>query len=157
MTGEQLSRRASLFLLMACATAPGVVAAHSTPIAVIGAWTRPVPAGMNGAGYLTIVNRGRIADRLIGASSPAAVKVSIHQSRQVGGVMTMRAIPFLDVGAGGRVSLAPGGLHLMLEGLRRPLRVGQSLPVSLIFAVAGQVRANLIVREAAPAMPGMAM
>jgi hypothetical protein len=112
---------------------------------------------MNGAGYLTIVNHGRLADRLIGAASPVASKVSIHQSRQVGAVMTMRALAFLDVGAGARVTLAPGGFHLMLEGLKRPLRVGQTAPVTLVFARSGLVRASLVVRGAPPAMPGMAM
>jgi hypothetical protein len=106
---------------------------------------------MNGAGYLTIVNRGRLTDRLTGASSPVASTVSIHQSRQIGSMMTMRPIAFLDVAAGARVSLAPGGLHLMLEGLKRPLRAGQSVPVTLIFARGGRVPAALAVSGAAPA------
>ncbi len=112
---------------------------------------------MNGAGYLTLVNRGRLADRLIGASSSVAAEVSLHRSLQIGGVMTMRAVSVLDVGGGARVSFAPGGLHLMFEGLRRPLLPGQSVPVSLIFARAGRVRATLIVRAGPPPMPGMAM
>jgi periplasmic copper chaperone A len=134
-----------------------VVAAPATPIAVVGAWIRPAQAGMNGAGYMTLVNRGRLADRLIGASSPVAAQVSLHRSLEIGGVMTMRAVPVLDVQGGARVSLAPGGLHLMLEGLRRPLAPGQSVPVSLIFAKSGRVPATLIVRVGAPAMSGMAM
>ncbi|HEY2481053.1 MAG TPA: copper chaperone PCu(A)C [Caulobacteraceae bacterium] len=132
-------------------------AAPTKPIVVTGGWTRPVAAGLNGAGYLSVVNRGPRPDRLMGASSPAAATVSIHRSLQVGGVMTMRAVPFLDIGGGAKVIFAPGGLHLMLEGLRRPLRVGQDVPVTLTFARAGQVRATLHVRAIAPAMSGMGM
>ena len=128
--------------------------AAANPIAVSGGWTRPAAAGLNGAGYLTVVNRGSRPDRLMGASSAVASAVSIHRSLQVGGVMTMRTLPFVDVAAGSRVTLAPGGLHLMLEGLRRPLRAGESVPVSLSFAKAGRVSARLAVR-AAMAMPGM--
>jgi hypothetical protein len=160
MSGETRSRRrvmAYLVLLAAGMVPAAVNAAPATPIAVVGAWIRPAQAGMNGAGYMTLVNRGRLADRLIGASSPAAAQVSLHRSLEIGGVMTMRPVPVLDVGGGARVSFAPGGLHLMFEGLRRPLLAGQSVPVSLTFAKAGRVRATLIVRVGAPAMPGMAM
>lgn len=129
-------------------------AAPAKPIAVSEGWTRPAAAGLNGAGYLTVINRGSRPDRLMGASSTVASAVSIHRSLQVGGVMTMRTLPFVDVGAGSRVTFAPGGLHLMLEGLRRPLRAGESVPVSLSFANAGRVPARLAVR-AAMAMPGM--
>lgn len=160
MSGETRNRRllvAILVLLEAGMVPAAVGAARATPIEVAGAWIRPAQAGMNGAGYMTLVNRGRLADRLIGASSPAAAQVSLHRSLEIGGVMTMRAVPVLDLGRGARVSFAPGGLHLMLEGLRRPLLPGQSVPVSLIFARAGRVRVTLIVRVGAPAMPGMAM
>jgi copper(I)-binding protein len=71
--------------------------------------------------------------------------------------MTMRAIPFLDVGGGAQISLAPGGLHLMLEGLRRPLRSGERVPVSLFFSKSGRIVVNLAVGSEGPAMPGMAM
>lgn len=131
-------------------------AAPASPIVVSGGWTRPTAAGLNGAGYFTVVNRGPRPDRLTGASSPVATAVSIHRSQQVGSVMTMRALPFLDVGGGAKVTFAPGGLHLMLEGLRRPLRTGESVPMSLSFARAGHVRAILQVRPGATAMPGMA-
>jgi hypothetical protein len=160
MSGGTRSRRlvmANLVLLVAGMVPAAVVAAPTTLIAVVGAWIRPAQAGMNGAGYMTLVNRGRLADRLIGASSPVAAQVSLHRSLEIGGVMTMRPVPVLDVGAGARVSFAPGGLHLMFEGLRRPLLAGQGVPVSLMFARAGRVRATLMVRVAAPAMPGMAM
>jgi hypothetical protein len=112
---------------------------------------------MNAAGYLTIVNQGPRADRLVGVASSAAARVSIHQSRQVGAVMTMRAVPVLTIPPRGAVELAPGGYHLMFVGLTRPLRPGDSAPVTLTFQRAGVVHARLVVRVAAPAMPGMRM
>lgn len=160
MSSELHSRRvvmASLVLLALGMVPAAVVAASAAPIAVVGAWIRPAQVGMNGAGYMTLVNKSRLADRLMGASSPVATHVSLHRSLEVGGVMTMRPVPVLDVPGGARVSFAPGGLHLMFEGLRRPLLAGQSVPVSLIFARAGVVRATLMVRSGAPTMPGMAM
>lgn len=105
---------------------------------------------MTGAGYLTIVNHGGLADRLVSASSPAAASVTLHQSRQVGGMMTMRAVPFLTIAAHGQTALAPGGFHLMLLRLKRPLRIGQTAPVTLVFAGAGPLRVNLEVRDAGP-------
>ena len=154
MLSHVLSRRLALaFLLVAAA---GGAAAKSA-ITISQAWTRPATAGMNGAGYLTIANPAPFPDRLLSAASPAAAKVSLHQSRQSGTVMIMVDVPALRIPARGRVSLAPGGYHLMLEHLTQPLRVGDHVPVTLTFDRAGVVRARLEVRGAAPAMRGMKM
>lgn len=131
--------------------------ARAAAITVQGAWTRPAAAGMNAAGYGAIVNRGPRADRLIGATSPAASKVSIHESRAAGGVMSMRTLSDLAIPAGATVTFAPGGLHLMLEGLKRPLNPGARVAITLTFIKAGVVRSELVVRngDPAPPMPGM--
>lgn len=142
---------AGMLVLAAGAAAP------LGPIEVRAAWTRPGAAGMNAAGYLTIVNRGARADRLLSAASPAATRVTLHQSRQIGAVMTMVAIPALVIPPRGQVALAPGGYHLMLEHLTRPLRLGDQAPVVLTFEHAGPVRVRLAVDAAAPAMAGMRM
>ena len=157
MSGKTRSRRlmmANLVLLAAGMVPAAVISAPAKPIVVVDAWVRPAQAGMNGAGYMTLVNQGRSADRLMGASSPVATQVLLHRSLEIGGVMTMRPVPVLDVGSGARVNLAPGGLHLMFEGLRRPLLAGRSVPVSLTFARAGRVRATLMVRVGPPPTPG---
>ncbi|HEY5288877.1 MAG TPA: copper chaperone PCu(A)C [Caulobacteraceae bacterium] len=158
MTLRPLQHRLALAGLIIATVGANAVGRPAAPIAVINAWTRPVAAaGMNAAGYMTIINRSAAADQLIGASSAAAVKVSIHQSRQIGTVMTMRAAPSLVVPGKGKAVLAPGAFHLMLEGLKRPLRPGDRLPVSLRFARAGAVSAILDVRALAPTATGMAM
>lgn len=145
-------RRLALAAMIALVAAPAL--ALTPVIFVHGGWTRPTAAGMNAAGYLTIVNRGPFADRLTGASSPVARGISLHVSRQMGTVMTMRPVQAITVAAGSSVTLGPGGYHLMLEGLKRPLKPGMSVPLSLSFARVGTVRVALKV-GAGPG--GMAM
>ncbi|HXV01489.1 MAG TPA: copper chaperone PCu(A)C [Caulobacteraceae bacterium] len=136
-------------------TAPA--AAPVSPVAIQGGWMRPAAAGMNGAGYLTLVNHGRRPDRLISAASPVAARVTLHRSREVGGVMIMDSVPFLAIPAGGRSVLAPGGYHLMFEHLARPLRLGDRPMVALTFARAGTLRVRLTVANAGPATDAMRM
>lgn len=128
-------------------------------IAVRGAWIRPAMVGAGGAAYLTIVNRGRVADTLVAVSSPDAARASIHESRMVGQVMTMRALPSLAIKPGAQARFSPAGLHVMIEGLKRTLKPGGRLTLVLTFAKAGAVRLAVPVRAAAPVDPmaGMKM
>ena len=141
-------------LVLAALLATG---AAPPPISVSGGWTRPALPGMTAAGYRGIVNRGSRPDRLVAASSPVAASVSLHESRMVGSVMTMRSVASLTIPPRGRVTLAPGGLHLMLEGLRRPLRAGERVPLSLRFAGVGSSQVSLSVGAGPPPMAGMKM
>jgi len=114
---------------------------------ISGASSRETPiAGGTGPGFMTIRNTGASDDRLLSASSPAVATVEIHEMSMAGGQMTMRALPDgLPIPAGGQVDLAPGGLHLMLIGVREPLAAGQTLPVELRFEKAGAVTVSLAV------------
>jgi periplasmic copper chaperone A len=155
----KIPRRAALAAGVALALAGAAGAGAAGPLTFAGAWTRPAAAGQTGAGYLSIANNGRTSDRLIAASSPAAAKVSIHQSLMVGSLATMRTLPSLAIPAGGAAVFRPGGLHLMLEGLKRPLKAGQRLAVTLVFARAGRRAVTLQVRDGPPGRPmaGMKM
>lgn len=95
------------------------------------------------AAYVTIHNGGRQTDRLIGASSPAARNVSIHNTSTVGGVMRMRGAGPLPIAAGGRLTMKSGGTHVMLVGLKQPLRPGTRLPLTLRFEKAGSVQVSV--------------
>ncbi len=153
---QGIHRRAALAAALAVA-ATGAAGGDS-PVTIRDAWTRPAAAGGNGVGYLTIVNGGHAADRLIGAASPAAARVSIHESRMVGSVMTMRALAAVAIPPGASVAFRSGGLHLMLEGLKAPLKAGDSVAVTLVFARAGRRTAKLVVANGPPgAMAGMKM
>jgi periplasmic copper chaperone A len=117
-------------------------------VVVTDAWSRATPAGAPTAvGYLTIANRGATPDRLMSVDSPAAATVSVHQMSMAGGIMRMRpVIGGLEVAPGGSVSLDPNGDHLMFEGLKRPFKAGEQVPVVLRFQHAGAVRIVFVVR-----------
>lgn len=108
-------------------------------------WSRAMPPGARtGVGYLTVANHGAQADRLVSAASPAADKVEVHDMSITDGVMTMRRMEGgLDIPAGGEAKLAPGGLHMMLVGVKQPFREGEMVPVHLTFEKAGTVEVQL--------------
>jgi copper(I)-binding protein len=117
-------------------------------------WARPTVAGQSaGGGFLSVQNSGSKPDRLLGGSSPAAAAVEVHEMRMDGDVMRMREIKALELPAGMRVTLAPGGFHLMLVGLKAPLKVGDKVPVKLRFETAGEIDVVLQVANK-PVPPG---
>lgn len=118
-------------------------------VRVDGAWARPTVAGQQvGGAYLRL--QSDRADRLLGASTPAATRVELHTMAMAGDVMQMRQIDAVELPAGQQVEFKPGGLHLMLLGLKRPLAAGSALPLTLRFERAGEIRVELAVRAAAP-------
>ncbi|WP_291842353.1 copper chaperone PCu(A)C [Bradyrhizobium sp.] len=124
------------------------------------AWSRATPAGAKVAGgYLTIENKGKSPDRLVGGSGDSAGKVEIHEMAMNNGVMTMRSLDKgLAIEPGKTVKLAPGGYHLMLMDLKKPLKQGDKTPVTLEFEKAGKVSLSLDVQgvgaQAPAAQPG---
>jgi copper(I)-binding protein len=112
------------------------------------AWSRATPNGAKiGGGYLTIENKGAVADRLTGVSADIAGKVEVHEMAMNNGVMTMRALDNgLAIDPGKTVKLAPGGYHLMMFDLKSPLKQGDKLPVTLEFEKAGKVTVSLDVQ-----------
>lgn len=109
-----------------------------------------------GAAYMTIVNHGAANDRLVGASSPAANKVELHRSVVEGGVARMLPVPAMDLKPHQPVELKPGGLHLMLTGLKTPLKAGDKIALTLRFEKNGAVDTTVTVGRA-PAGGGMTM
>jgi copper(I)-binding protein len=90
------------------------------------------------AGYLTIQNNSAKDDWLIAATSDLARKTELHNMTMDNGVMRMRQVQSgIPVPAGGTVTLAPGGYHIMLIGLKAPLNAGQAYDVTLDFRHAG--------------------
>lgn len=107
-------------------------------------WSRTTAPGVNvGVGYLVIANSGSKADVLVAITSDVAERVEIHSTSMADGVMKMRRQERVELPSGGTVRLEPGGLHLMLMGLRRPLVAGQTVPLVLRFAAAGEQRVEL--------------
>lgn len=117
-------------------------------IEVSAAWTRAASQGGTGAGFMRLRNRGTTADRIVSASSPVARAVELHAHMREGDVMRMRPVPAIELPAGQEVRLAPGGLHLMMVGLNRPLRQGERVPVTLTLGSGGTLAVELEVLAA---------
>ncbi len=114
-------------------------------------YARPTPPGAHtGAAYFAIENRGRDGDRLIRVQTPFADAAEIHSMTMDGSMMQMRAVSALDIAPHATTTLKPGGYHLMLVDLKRPLAVGDTVPLSLTFEKAGTIEIAARV-EAAPA------
>ena len=119
-------------------------------------WARPTLPGQSAGGaYLSVTNNGGAPDRLLGGSSPAAAGVEVHEMRMEGDVMRMREMQGLELPAGKTVTLAPGGLHLMLTGLKAPLKLGDKLALKLRFEKAGEVEVTVNVEDK-PTAPAQA-
>ncbi|MEZ5439982.1 MAG: copper chaperone PCu(A)C [Lysobacterales bacterium] len=112
------------------------------------AWARATPPGATlSAAFLTIRDDLGGGDRLLGATTPAAGRVELHESIMDGEMMRMRPLPDgIEIPAGGEVSLAPGGMHLMLLDLPAPLLAGESVPLTLQFDQAGAQTVELTIR-----------
>ncbi len=131
---------AAMLLFAACA------AAQTAPVQVTDAWARATP-GMaeTGAAYLTL--RSATADRLIGVSTPVAKKAELHEMKMQAGIMKMRPLAAIDLPAGQPVTLKPGAKHIMLVGLKAPLRAGQTVPLTLQFEKAGAREVTVAVEK----------
>jgi hypothetical protein len=153
-------------LLSACNAA-----ADAPKIEVVDAWVRAASAGempgmmatptgeamgsgMTGemgmgsvsAAYMVIKNSGGVADRLIRAESDAAQAVELHISEVVDGVMKMHPVDGIDVPANGQAVLEPGGLHIMLIGLKEDLAAGDTVTLTLVFEKTGEMTVTAEVR-----------
>ena len=118
----------TLFLAAALAAAPATFA----QVAVSDAWVRGTVAGQKATGAFMQLKADADVS-LVGASSPVAGIVEIHEMKMDAGVMRMSAIPALPLPAGKAVELKPGGYHVMLMALKAPLKEGDTVPVTLTF------------------------
>ena len=151
-----MNRKTFLFGL-ALALATGAASAHDTRLGKITighayAWATAAP-GQPASAYLTLDNQGE-ADRLVSASTTAALRVELHEMAMNGDVMRMRQLPAIELPARQSVELKPGGMHMMLIGPRAPLKVGEGLLLKLKFEKAGEVTVHTTI-EAAGSKPAM--
>ena len=159
MTPVIVPAAALLLLLSTGGARAAALPGAASPIAASAVWSRPATAGLpTGVAYLTLTDHAAAADRLVGASSPKAGRVSLHHSVMKDGVMSMQAVPDgLELPPGHPVVLAPGGYHLMLEGLKGGLKVGETYPLTLRFAHAKPITVRVEVRSGLDPMAGMKM
>ena len=111
-------------------------------------WSRATPPGAKvGVGYLEIRNNGAQPDRLLSASTSVAKRVEMHVTERAGEVAKMRQLRAFEVPGRERLTLEPGGAHLMLVDLVQPLKKGERFSMTLRFERAGEVEVQFEVQE----------
>jgi len=114
-----------------------------------------LPGQPNGGAYLKLDNQGG-ADKLLSASTPVSKSVEMHMTSMDGDVMRMRQVDAIELPANKVVELKPGATHLMLLGLKAPLKEGESFPLTLKFEKAGEVVVDVKVQTLQPTQPSQA-
>jgi len=143
-----MKKTLALIALLAMATAH----AQTT---VKDAWVRGTVAQQKATGMfaqITSANGGR----LVAATSPVAGIVEIHEMKMEGDVMKMKAIAGLELPAGKTVALEPGGYHVMMMDLKKELKAGETVPVTLVVEGAGNKRETIEVKATVRALDGAA-
>ncbi|WP_157019381.1 copper chaperone PCu(A)C [Mesorhizobium xinjiangense] len=131
----------AILLLVAIWSISLPVAADES-VRILDAWARAsILASRPGAAYATIESASD--DRLLGVTTPAADHVMIHAVESDGDVSRMKHVEVLEIPAGQRVTLAPGGMHMMLMGLHDKLDEGTTFPMTLSFEKAGEIAVDV--------------
>ena len=116
-------------------------------------WARPSTVN-TGAAYFTLTNKGDSSDALTSVQGDIAKEVQLHTMTMHGNIMRMRRVEKLILPAGKSISVEPGGLHVMLIGLKQHLVEGQTFPLHLTFAKAGGVDITVHVQAKPPVPAG---
>jgi hypothetical protein len=129
--------------LAALTLAFGAASAQTT---VSDAWIRGTVPQQKATGLFAQITSAK-GGRLVGASTPVAGVVEVHEMSMDGNVMKMRALPNgLELPAGKAVALKPGGYHVMLIDLKQQLKAGDTVPVTLVFQGADPQRETVEIK-----------
>ena len=134
-----------VYLLAFVSLLSGCGAPVKAEMEVSNAWARPAAQGDNGAVYFVI--RSSAADEIVDASSDVAEAVEIHESTMSGDVMEMHHSPSVPLRAGEAITFKPGGLHIMLVGLKQELKSGDQFEVTLHFKNHEDLKLTVVVRN----------
>ena len=106
------------------------------------------PGQPNGGAFIEVENRGKRVERLLSVTFPKTVseRGELHTMKHENGKMIMREVPKFEIPAGGKLKLQPGGDHLMLIGIKEPLKAGSTVKATLQFENAGKVEVDLAVK-----------
>jgi copper(I)-binding protein len=117
----------------------------TSDIELSNAWARPTVGQVPAAVYVTNDNKGSSPDRLTGAFTDHAAMAMVHQNEVVNGVAKMRMAGEINIPAGDRIEMVPGGTHIMLQGLRAPLKTGDDFDLVLRFRESGDKTVKVMV------------
>jgi copper(I)-binding protein len=132
---------AAMLLLVACGRQ------GASDIELSNAWARPTVGQVPAAVYVTIDNKGSSPDRLTGAFTDHAAMSMVHQNEVLIGISKMRMAGEINIPAADRIEMAPGGTHIMLQGLRAPLKTGDDFDLVLRFKESGEKTVKVAVVE----------
>ena len=119
-------------------------AGHRDAVEVRKVWSPAAPPGSSVAAvYAEIIARD--ADTLLGATTPVARSVDMHETSEEAGMMKMRPLEQVELQPGQPVLFEPGGMHMMLMDLQQALPAGAHFPLTLRFAKAGDMSVTVIV------------
>lgn len=125
----------------ACADPGAIVVDHAHARAT-------APGQTTGAAYIDIENRGKTSDKLLKISSPIAESAEVHSMTMDGSIARMREVGVIELKPAAKIAMAANdGLHIMLIGLKQPLRPGQKIPLALRFEKAGKMDVEVVVDE----------
>ena len=125
------------------------ISANAGDIMVMEPWARASSKmAKSAAAFLVIHNNGKQADTLIAAESDMSKRTEVHESYMEKDIMMMRHVDTVVIPAGGMATLKPGGYHVMFMGLKKPLDMGTTFPLTLVFEKAGKVTVNVKVQKA---------
>lgn len=112
-------------------------------------YARPTVPGQTAASaYLTMENKGMNSDRLVSIASPAATSVEIHTMSMDGDIMRMREVSSIEIKPATAVTMKPGGgYHIMLLGIKKALKPGEKVPLTLTFEKSGHVDVSAVVKD----------
>jgi copper(I)-binding protein len=145
------------FVIIAAAilASRAVLAGDPAAVVIDDPFARAVPPGQpNSAVFMALTNTGDAQRALVAAESDAAATVELHTHTMTDGMMQMRRIERIDLPAGERVTLKPGGLHVMLIGLAEQLTPGMDVALTLIFDDGSRADITAPVRRIDGAMGG---
>ncbi len=139
-----------LLILLSAVALSGTAFAHEYKqgnVTIGHPWARATPGAVkNSAAFMTLSAKDT-ADKLIGVSGTVAREIQIHTMITEAGVMKMREVKSLDIPANGKTELKPGGLHIMLIGLKDGLKEGEKFPLKLKFEKAGEVTVDVVAEK----------
>lgn len=143
------TRIVALLLILAAVFSPSLVEAQAQPgtLVVKDAWMRKPPPGVDAAAvYFTLKNTGTKAVTVASITSTMATSVMIHETATVDGMSRMRMKDKIVVAPGQTIAFAPEGLHVMLNGFKHDVAVGETVALSLKLEGGGQVNVPVLVR-----------
>jgi len=124
-------------LVITAMVALAVQSAWAANLSVTDAWARATMPGQKVSGAYMQLQSDADA-RLVSASSPAVPRVEVHEMKMDGDVMRMREVKSIELPKGKTVSLEPGGYHIMLMNLTKPIAAGEVIPLTLVVESGGK-------------------